>query len=86
MLRELLEDDRRAGVELTPEDFAQRVHLIARETRCGRTWRWAMIDTYPAWAAAYTGARGPGHGLARNLLDDDGRGRGSLDDPGTGAF
>ena len=81
-LRELLADDRAAGIELDGATFAQRVHLVARETRCGRSWRWAMIDTYPAWASAYTGT--PGGELARfsrDLLDDEGT-REGLDDPG----
>lgn len=81
LLRELLADDRRAGIELTPEDFAQRVHLVGQETRSRRSWRWAVVDTYPAWAAAYTRERGPGHGLVRDLLDDAGT-RESCDDPG----
>lgn len=59
LLRELLDDDRRAGLPWSPEDFAQRVWLACRETPGGIAWRHAIIDTYPAWQDAYIG-RGAG--------------------------
>jgi len=79
-LRELLEEDRRDGVDLSPEDFAQRLHLVVKETGCGRLWRNAILDTYPVWMAAYRG-ESAGAPLSLDLLDDEGE-RAALDDPG----
>lgn len=39
VLRELLADDKREGVELDGPTFAQRVHLAVKLTRAGRSWR-----------------------------------------------
>lgn len=72
-LRELLADDRRAGVELDGPTFAQRVHVAVKATRAGRSWRWAIVDTYPAWRDAYNGVNaGSMASLSLDLLDDEG--------------
>lgn len=66
LLRSLLEEDQRDGIPWTPEDFAQRVHVACREAGSS-VWRWPLIDTYPAWRAAYLGAP---DGLERFSLAD----------------
>jgi hypothetical protein len=79
MLRELLEDDRRAGVPWSGADFAQRVHIVCRETRA-RGWRWILIETLPAWRDAYLNMRPSAlEQLGVDLLDDDGE-RVAVDD------
>jgi hypothetical protein len=67
LLRERLADDRRAGVPFTPEDFAQHAWLACRATRA-HVWLWPIIETYPAWAAAYR--RDGTAALAPSLLLD----------------
>lgn len=56
LLRELLEDDRRAGIPWTAEDFAQRVDLVCRATNT-RSWFDPIIQTAGAWRDAYIGQR-----------------------------
>ena len=64
-----LREDRAEGVDLSPEDFAQRAALACRETRAGRSVLWSIVDLYPQWASAYR--REPAGALERFSLDLD---------------
>lgn len=53
LVRQWLAEDHADGLPWEPERFAQYVHLAVRETGAGRSWRWAIIETAPAWRRAY---------------------------------
>jgi hypothetical protein len=65
LLRELLAEDRAAGYSFS-EAWADDFAFVARKHP---TWAVALESTRAAWAAAYTGHRGPGFGLNPSMLD-----------------
>ena len=58
--------------------------MACRETGAGRSWKWAIIETSPAWRRAYLGLPDGGleHFSLDSLLDDDGGERTDRHDPG----
>jgi hypothetical protein len=67
LLIEWLREEREDGVDLTPEDFAQRAAMACKATGAGRAWLWVLADTYPQWRSAYR--REPAGWLEHFALD-----------------